>query len=914
MRLNTIAGRSFHDLGQYPVFPWILKDYESQKLDLRNPQTFRDLKWPIGAQTQLQRDFCHQRYKDGNEMYELNPTDEFPPFHHGSHYSCMGFIFWYMIRMEPFTSLGVWLQDGKFDHSDRLFYSIPAAYRGTTTNHSDVKELIPEFFYYPEFLENLNDIDLGVMQSGKKIGVVELPPWCSDAYDFIRQHRDALESEYVSQNLHNWIDLIFGYKQRPPTRMFKGNEAAIESCNVFFHLTYMDAVNLTEVKATDDALYQRTIRQIDNYGQTPSQLFTKSHPKRLALSQTKIIFPIASCVLGIDTVIKDEEIPKTPTAIISFQEEQVSHSPVIFIGLLPKQNRLVTVDTSRIIGFHSFTMKEPDVVPPFTFKVDASAFKLSTGLRVGNKQEKSASLLSIMNISTINIMHRDYYIGAPFSMSGLTTHCSSYFYNLDRFDPRLIGTPDNKKKLEQIELEKTAGRIREHALSKGSKKISPPELRNTSHTPVDSSANTTVEYSLRISPAKSVKADDMSMTGLSSITEMTAANSTMLNSPKNSASNRKKSEKMFRKSTLEYPQGKDYDLSSHLFAFIPDYRLLFSCGHWDYSFKVTLADTGKLIQSTTAHSEVVTCLTITEDYGKYWLVTGSRDCTVMVWEVYPEKSSNPVVSQPLHVLYGHDDTVTAVASNAELDLVVSGSDDGTIIIHSLRQGSFIHSIILGLSSSDILPSPALSGLSTPLSIAATPVSDHKGRNSNSSSSQSIVPYYAGAQTVKLLSISKASYLIVYSSDGRSNRLYTYSINGRLLHTTDSEERLFCMCLSEDGRVVLTGGERCLVVFRWTHNLQLASDGPRAGQCAVLDGAQKIPELNVGYFLSPIRSLYLTPKEAHLVVGLDSGLVRVLAQVCRFSNYLCSCMLTALVCFLSPPSLSLNRTPNTYASA
>jgi hypothetical protein len=49
MRLNTIAGRSFNDLTQYPVFPWILADYTSEKLDLTNPATFRDLSKPIGA-------------------------------------------------------------------------------------------------------------------------------------------------------------------------------------------------------------------------------------------------------------------------------------------------------------------------------------------------------------------------------------------------------------------------------------------------------------------------------------------------------------------------------------------------------------------------------------------------------------------------------------------------------------------------------------------------------------------------------------------------------------------------------------------------------------------------------------------------------------------------------------------------
>ena len=54
---------------------------------------------------------------------------------------------------------------------------------------------------------------------------------------------------------------------------------------MFVHLTYKDAVNLEQIKQVDPLLYTQTIRQIDNYGQTPLQLFDKPHPERLGLDQ-----------------------------------------------------------------------------------------------------------------------------------------------------------------------------------------------------------------------------------------------------------------------------------------------------------------------------------------------------------------------------------------------------------------------------------------------------------------------------------------------------------------------------------------------------------------------------------------------------------------------------------------------------
>jgi hypothetical protein len=42
---------------------------------------------------------------------------------------------------------------------------------------------------------------------------VRLPPWAKNAFDFVRLNREALESDYVSEHLNEWIDLIFGSKQ-----------------------------------------------------------------------------------------------------------------------------------------------------------------------------------------------------------------------------------------------------------------------------------------------------------------------------------------------------------------------------------------------------------------------------------------------------------------------------------------------------------------------------------------------------------------------------------------------------------------------------------------------------------------------------------------------------------------------------
>jgi hypothetical protein len=149
----------------------------------------------------------------------------------------------------------------------------------------------------------------------------------------------------------------------------------------------------------------------------------------------------------------------------------------------------------------------------------------------------------------------------------------------------------------------------------------------------------------------------------------------------------------------------------------------------------------------------------------------------------------------------------------------------------------------------------------------------------------------------MICLSRESYIIVYASSASNYFLFSYSINGKLLDKVDLNEKLFCMCMSEDGRVLLTGGERCLVVMRWAHNLQLANDGPRQGQEAVLDGREGDQES----FMSPIRSIHLNSKERQLIVGLDSGEMRVLAQVLTRHMHSLHC---GVVVFMFSPFFSL----------
>ena len=365
MLVNTLAGRTFNDLTQYPVFPWVLADYHHEELDLEDPKSFRDLSKPMGCQTVSREIEYKDRYKQFADM-----GDHTAAFHYGTHYSSAMIVSSYLIRLQPFVQSYLLLQGGSFDHADRLFDSIERAWISCSRdNMSDVRELTPEFFYLPEFLLNANGYDFGSKQAnGELVDNVKLPAWAKgDPHVFVMKHREALESPHVSAHLHHWIDLVFGHKQR--------GEAAVEATNVFQHLSYQGAKDLDAIRDPVERL--ASIGIIHSFGQTPHQVFHKPHPAReLDRTPAETMDTLVETLVRLPRPLVDSE-EKIADVIFSATQERLLCSAPNTLHMPPKYDRYVqwgyadhslrffSAHTKRLLGLYEATHVHPITTATF---------------------------------------------------------------------------------------------------------------------------------------------------------------------------------------------------------------------------------------------------------------------------------------------------------------------------------------------------------------------------------------------------------------------------------------------------------------------------------------------------------------------------------------------------------------------
>jgi len=293
----NLQSRSYHDLMQYPVFPYVLSNYSTETLDLLERANFRFLDTPIS----IQENCMKQKFKDRfeylrSEYLSSDPPDkDYTPYHYSSLYSNSGIVLHFLVRVQPFTKLFLDYQDNAFDIPDRSFHSMETTYKlSSYASMTDVKELIPEFYYWSDFYQNSDFYDFGKRQNDQQVNHVALPAWAKNARIFSKILRQALESEIVSLSLHFWIDMIFGALQRPkPDTEYSDNEEIVKAVNVYHPATY--SLGLT---SSDELKAKAILDMVKTYGQIPKQIFMNFHEKRCDI-ETEINY---GCFRGVKNI------------------------------------------------------------------------------------------------------------------------------------------------------------------------------------------------------------------------------------------------------------------------------------------------------------------------------------------------------------------------------------------------------------------------------------------------------------------------------------------------------------------------------------------------------------------------------------------------------------------------------------
>ena len=265
LALNMLSSRSFGNSSQYPVFPWILKDYTSDKLSTNSEEVYRDLTKSVGMIGDPDRAATFRQRILQEDITGIGH------FNYGSHYSSPGIVLQFNVRLHPFYEGYVQFFTG-YDDPNRMFHSMSESYRSICKDTSDVRELIPEFFSLPEVFINSECHRFGVRDDDKQnVDNILFPAWASKSpHIFVNTMRKALEHDRAGEKLHHWIDLIFGYQQR-------GKEAE-KAHNVYPPLSTEPAKALLAFKGE---MREDFRVQAFHWGQTPQQLFTRPHPPRL---------------------------------------------------------------------------------------------------------------------------------------------------------------------------------------------------------------------------------------------------------------------------------------------------------------------------------------------------------------------------------------------------------------------------------------------------------------------------------------------------------------------------------------------------------------------------------------------------------------------------------------------------------
>ena len=277
--INKYSGRSYNDLTQYLIIPWLLNNYS----DITNTNNYRKMNLSMAIQDQENLEMVKQNYDKDKDLIKRS--------HFQYHYSNSSYISLYLLRLNPFTYNQI-RQNGHFDSPDRQIESMQdmcIVFR----DFKETSELIPEYFFMVECFLNLNFNFFGKksIKSSKEsiVNNMKLNYDFSSLLDLILFHQSFINSNEITGNVNKWIDNIFGENQMTtkknvinsyPTYCYEKNvkeEIEYRKWQLSEYPNEDTEAQLIKVKNLI-----REIREKTDYaylfGQCPPQLFQKAHP------------------------------------------------------------------------------------------------------------------------------------------------------------------------------------------------------------------------------------------------------------------------------------------------------------------------------------------------------------------------------------------------------------------------------------------------------------------------------------------------------------------------------------------------------------------------------------------------------------------------------------------------------------
>ena len=293
--LNKYATRTYNDLSQYPVFPWIVKDHDkitevitllsNKDIKENSIDNLRDFKYAISLQSSQKRNDAKVNYLDDSNNSKF-------PSHLGTHYSTPAFIYYYLMRINPFGKNLIKLQNYKLEDPNRMFNSFREVENIFKTSN-DNREAIPDFYCYFDYFCNLNCCLYSIKKNFKFVDDFKL--YINDSYDscniissyvnYLFNNKKLLNSQYISKIISKWVDIIFGKMQLP-----ENQEERLNSFNIYYKLSYEQKVdfekkiqknyNLYKNKKISEKLFKEKIQEkidyIVNFGMMPKQIIQET--------------------------------------------------------------------------------------------------------------------------------------------------------------------------------------------------------------------------------------------------------------------------------------------------------------------------------------------------------------------------------------------------------------------------------------------------------------------------------------------------------------------------------------------------------------------------------------------------------------------------------------------------------------